>query len=438
MRLEGRVIGLVEDDPIMGESLVQRLTLEGCQVDWWTTQEEAKRGLRRSGLDLVICDIRLPDGRGDELFFDLAATDDLPPFLFVTAYGDVDQAVSVMRAGAGDFVTKPFEMTAFIERAKALIQRSHATKSEGLLGVSASMQVIEATLRRICDSTTPVLFTGETGVGKEVCARFLHAVSGRSQEPFIAVNCAAIPYDVMERELFGHRGSSGQAFHHGFAERARRGILFLDEVSELPLALQAKLLRLVEAREFHRVGGEQLMPFRGRIVCSSNRSLPAQMENGTFRADLFYRINVVTIDVPPLRSRPEDVPWLLDQFLAQFGVSDRNVPRGLSTLGLDSAVEHNWPGNVRELRNRTERAVALTKTEWIMPSDLFPEKARPSASTGHFATLSQTRDEAERRQIERALKQTKGHLIEAAQLLGISRTTLWEKMRRLNVTAGDG
>jgi DNA-binding NtrC family response regulator len=435
MLLEGRVIGLVEDDPVMGESLVQSLSLEGSRVDWWKSKDEAKQGLRTARPDLVICDMRLPDGRGDELFFELAATQMLPPFFFVTAFGDIDQAVAVMRAGAGDYVTKPFEMTPFIERAKALIQRTTTTKSDGVLGASDAMRSIEANLRKISDATNTVLFTGETGVGKEVCARFLHSVSTRSKEPFIAVNCAAIPSDVMERELFGYRGTSGQAFHHGFAERARSGVLFLDEVSELAPAVQAKLLRLVEAREYHRIGGEQLLSFRGRIVCATNRHLPQLIEQQKFRSDLFYRINAVTIDVPPLRRRPDDIPWLVDYFLAQAGKGDDAGPRGLSSLAWEAALEYDWPGNVRELRNRVERAASLTKTEWIMPPDLFPDRSQamvhPMVSA--FATLSEARDNAERRQIERALKETSGQIIEAAGLLGVSRTTLWDKMRRLGL-----
>jgi DNA-binding NtrC family response regulator len=437
MQLEGRVISLIEDDPVMGESLVQGLALEGCHVDWWRSRQEAQRGLRATSPDLVICDLRLPDGAGDALFLDLAATEELPPFMFITAYGDIDRAVSVMRAGAGDFVTKPFEMEAFIERARTLIQRAPALRSDGTLGVSEAMRTIEATLRRISDSSTPVLLTGETGVGKEVCARFLHGISTRSKEPFIAVNCAAIPGDVMERELFGYRGASGQSFHHGFAERARTGVLFLDEVSELALPLQAKLLRLVEARDYHRVGGEQPLQFKARVICSSNRDLLALTEQKVFRDDLFYRINAVTIDVPPLRARRDDIPWLIEHFMSRLGRADEATPRGLSSLAHDAALEHPWPGNVRELRNRIERAIALTRTEWIMPADLFPDRslAGPSGSQP-FATLSEARDDAERRQIERALKETDGHIIEAAALLGVSRTTLWEKMRRLGLAAG--
>ena len=436
MQLEGRVIGLIEDDAVMGESLVQGLTLEGCRVDWWKSKQEAQRALLASSPDLVICDLRLPDGRGDELFYELAANNTLPPFLFVTAYGDIDQAVAVMRAGAGDYVTKPFEMVSFIERARTLIRRAPVSRSEAVLGVSDAMRKIETMLERIKDSITPVLITGETGVGKEVCARFLHGLSVRSKEPFMAVNCAAIPSAVMERELFGSRGASGQAFHHGFAERARNGILFLDEVSELAPSVQAMLLRLVEAREFHRVGGEQALQFRGRIVCTSSRNLMLLVEQQKFRADLFYRINVVTIDVSPLRSRPDDIPWLIEQFLGQFVRPDQKAPRAVSTLAHDMALGHDWPGNVRELRNHMERAIALTQTEWIMPSDLFPDRSKPATSEPqHIATLSEVRDAAERRQIERALKETHGHIHEAAIRLGVSRTTLWEKMRRLHVAA---
>ena len=438
MLLEGRVIGLIEDDPVMGESLVQSLSLEGCHVDWWKTRDDARRGLRATSPDLVVCDMRLPDGRGDDLFFELASTESLPPFLFVTAYGDIDQAVAVMRAGAGDYLTKPFEMGAFLDRARMLIQRHTSIRAAAVLGVSDAMMSIEATLRRISDATGPVLFAGETGSGKEVCARFLHGISVRSKEPFIAVNCAAIPADVMERELFGYRGVSGQAFHHGFAERARSGVLFLDEVSELPMALQAKLLRLVEAREYHRVGGEQLMQFRGRIVCSSNRDLQQLVEDGRFRADLYYRINAITVRLPPLRERIDDIPWLIDHFLERLGGS--NDVKGISTRALEVALEHSWPGNVRELRNRVERAMALLKSEWIMPADMFPDRAALSdhPMVKAFATLSETRDGAERRQIERALKETDGHILAAAKLLGVSRTTLWDKMRRLDISGGHG
>jgi DNA-binding NtrC family response regulator len=241
----------------------------------------------------------------------------------------------------------------------------------------------------------------------------------------------------MERELFGSRNASGQPFHHGFAERTRSGILFLDEISELAMPLQAKLLRLVEAREFHRVGGEQKIEFRGRIVCATHQDLDALVAIGKFRSDLFYRINPVVVNVPPLRDRPDDIPWLVEQFLRQPANDNEKFPRGVSSLAWEELLTHDWPGNVRELRNRVERAASLTQTEWLMPSDLFPD--RPQVA-GHpmiksLATLAEARDSAERRQIMRALQQTNGQILEAAALLGVSRTTLWDKMRRLHVQA---
>jgi two-component system, NtrC family, response regulator HydG len=437
MLLEGHAVAVIEDDPVMGESLVQALSLEGCRVHWWKTGAEATRGLRSASADLVICDMRLPDTTGEALFLTHAALMPLPPFLFVTAFGDIDQAVGLMRQGAADYVTKPFELAKVLARVQSLILKNTAPHHGGDLGLSREMKGVEATLRRISELTSPVLITGETGVGKEVCARFLHGCSSRSQEPFIAVNCAAIPSDVMERELFGYRGASAQAFHRGFAERARGGILFLDEVSELPLPLQAKLLRLVETREYHRLGGEQGMIFHGRIVCSTHRDLQALVKEDRFREDFFYRIGGMKIEVPPLRERRDDTPWLIGLFLDKF-----KAPGGMmkqaSAQAVDAALTYPWPGNVRELRNRVERAAALARTDWIMPADLFPEQAAATREGQQeqgrpFATLSEARDDAERRQIERALKETGGHMIEAARILGISRTTLWEKMRRLGL-----
>jgi two-component system response regulator HydG len=435
MLLEGRVVGLVEDDPVMGESLVQSLSLEGCHVDWWKSGAEALRGLRATSPDLVVCDIKLPDINGDDLFRQLAATSAIPPFLFVTAFGDIDQAVAILRAGGSDYVTKPFDTTGFILRVKSLIQRNPALRADTVLGISEAMCEVEAILRRVSDLTSPLLITGETGVGKEVCTRFLHGVSQRSKEPFIGVNCAAIPADVMEKELFGHKGSGANGFHRGFAERTRSGILFLDEVAELPTQLQAKLLRLVETREFNRVGGEQLLQFHGRIVCSTNSDLTAAIGDGRFREDLYYRINGMRVEVPALRNRPDDIPWLMDLFFEHFQRSDHPVIRGFSTLTHEAALEYSWPGNVRQLRNRIERAVILANGEWIMPMDMFPDRVElEHPLVGAFATLSETRDHAERRQIERAINETRGQILEAAKLLGISRTTLWEKMRRLEIS----
>jgi DNA-binding NtrC family response regulator len=428
-------IGLIEDDPIMGESLVERLTLEGYDVQWWTNGASAlaERAGHAPGLGLVICDIRLPDIDGEEVFRRIAAGKDPPPFLFITAHADIDQAVRLMRAGAGDFIAKPFAMDEFLKRLSAIIRCRPGV--EPVLGVSQAMRHVEDLLRRLADHPLPLLVTGKTGVGKEVAAHFLHDASQRRDGPFVAVNCAAIPADLLESEIFGHEkgaftGASGR--HLGYAERAKQGTLFLDEIGDMPLALQAKLLRLLEDGFFLRVGGETPVPFRARVVAASNRDLPGLVESGRFRDDLLFRLNALTVHVPPLRERPEDVPWLIEALFPADEAAERGI-RGIGALAEEAAIAHSWPGNVRELRNRLHRAAALGMGEWIMPGDLFPEKGAVTRADEFFPTLAEVRDAAERRQIERALGATEGQIAESAKMLGVSRTTLWEKMRRLGI-----
>ncbi|TGD94563.1 sigma-54-dependent transcriptional regulator [Methylobacterium nonmethylotrophicum] len=438
MSLEGRTIALVEDDPIMGESLVDRLTLEGAAVQWWRTCREAYRGLKATPVDLVVCDMRLPDGTGEDVLKAGGDAAETPPFLFVTAFGDLDQAVRLMRQGAGDYLTKPFEMATFLARARQLLRRPVIIE-EGALGVSPEMQAVERFLRRVAKVTSPVLLLGETGAGKEVSARFLHSLTEPRPGPLIAVNCAAIPKDLMESELFGHErgaftGAGGR--HRGYAERAGNGILFLDEIGELDIKLQAKLLRLLEDRAFNRVGGEEAVPFRARLVCATNADLEARIRSGTFREDLLYRINVLQVCIPPLRGRGDDIEWLAGRFFASFAEAQQSELQGLAVTAIDVLRGHDWPGNVRELRNRIERATTLSLGPWIMPGDLFPErKAAQSSSREPDMTLGAARDEAEKRQILRALQHSNGGVSAAASTLGISRTTLWEKMRRYRIEA---
>ncbi len=438
MSLERCSIGLIEDDPIMGESLVQRLALEGAEVTWWKTKAEAEKGLAKHRPQAVICDLRLPDGNGEDIFIETARSERAPPFLFMTAFGEVDQAVRLMRYGAGDYVTKPFEMSYFLERLETLLDPA-ASEGEGVLGVSPAMRALEATLMRLAKVAAPVLLTGETGTGKEVCARLLHAARGKS-DPFMAVNCAAIPPELMESELFGHEKgafSGAHARHLGYAERAGAGTLFLDEIGDLAPRLQAKLLRLLEERNFTRVGGEQVIPFRARVICATNADLPQKVREGSFREDLLYRINVVHVPVPPLRHRSEDIVWLIDRIVGELTRQAGERIQGTSALALEAALAHDWPGNVRELRNRVERAIALGDGPLLMPGDLFPDLARvfrPAQRDG----LEGIRDEAERRHIARVLAENDGAVLATARALGISRTTLWEKMKRHGITpAGD-
>jgi DNA-binding NtrC family response regulator len=439
MSLSGRVIGLVEDDQIMGESIVQRLALEGVTVKWWQRGRDAVREIPNSRLEAIVCDIRLPDLNGENVFREAARSSNVPPFLFITGHGDIDQAVRLMRSGAVDYLTKPFEIDDFLVRIGELMGPREASGTH-VLGLSPKMKELEHLLTRVAKVNSTVLISGETGSGKEVAARYLHAVSGADNRPFIAVNCAAIPGDLLESELLGHEkgaftGASQR--HLGYAERAGEGVLFLDEIGELRSELQAKLLRLIEDKSFYRVGGERPVPFKGRLVVATNADLHKMVQAGRFREDLYYRINVVSAKIPPLRVRQQDIPWLMERFFAESASRMETSLKGISSLAEEAALSYGWPGNVRELRNRMERAVALGLGQWVMPGDMFPEQSDETASALEMGSLEDVRQSAEKRHILRALAATGGEVGAASKLLGIGRTTLWEKMRRLGLNSAD-
>lgn len=429
--------GLIEDDPIMGESIVQRLKLEGWTVEWWRTGKDALASQKLALADIVVCDIRLPDMTGEEIYRRKLGSADTPPFVFITGYGEIDQAVRLMRMGASDYLLKPFVFEEFHLRLQQNARRRGTNETQPLkLGASPQMRETEELLGRYAPNDLPVLITGETGVGKEVTARLLHKRSGFAVGPFMAVNCAAIPAELLESEIFGHeRGAftGADKQHHGYAERTKRGTLFLDEIGDMPLALQAKILRLVEERHFTRVGGENTLPFEGRIVAATHRDLLVESANGKFREDLFYRLAVLPLPIAPLRMRPEDIVQFMKQFLDEASERQARAFKGYSSLTEEIALEHAWRGNVRELKNRVERAVAVGQQEWIMPQDMFPDRGGSVDNHAGFEPLSGIREDAERRHIERALSATGGQIAEAARLLDISRTTLWEKMSRMDI-----
>jgi DNA-binding NtrC family response regulator len=438
-----RIVLVVEDDPVLGPALVQRLRLEGYRPRLAASGEAALREALSLRPDAVVSDIRLPDMSGEEVYRRLVAELGALPAFFMTAFGDVAQAVRLVRAGARDYLTKPVDVDRLVAAlSEALADPAPAPDAAGeapALGVSPAMRAVETLLRKAARVDVPVVLTGETGVGKEVAARFLHAASARAAQPFVALNCAAIPRDLAESTLFGHeRGAftGAAARHAGVAERAGAGTLLLDEVAELPPELQAKLLRLVQERSFLPLGAAAEKPFVARLVCATHADLAARVREGRFREDLFYRLNVIAVEVPPLRRRPEDQPWLAARLLAEATARFGLGPRHLAPEAVAALADHDWPGNVRELRNRVERAAALVDGEAIGAGDLFPElalEARDEIAGTAQGPLAAALDAAARAAVEDALQRAGGSRTDAARLLGISRTTLWKRMRALGM-----
>jgi DNA-binding NtrC family response regulator len=433
----GPLVVLVEDDPVMGESIVQWLSVEGYRSCWYRTGTEAIAGLAALRPDAIVCDIRLPDVTGEELWTRIAARLGGTPVVFVTGHGDVNQAVRLMKAGAADYLLKPFAIEGLLGRLEEMISSGWAKTDGAVFGRSTAMGRVERMLARVARVDSNVLISGESGTGKELAACYLHVSSPRASSPFVPLNCAAIPAELMESQLFGHeRGAFTGAVqqHLGHAERAAEGTLFLDEVSELAAPLQAKLLRLLQDRTFTRIGGERPHAFRARIVAATNADLQGRVRSGAFREDLYYRLHVIHVQLPPLRSRGDDVLHLARRFLGEFSGAFGVPLKGFTTLAEEELRSYPWPGNIRELRNRVERAVVLVDGEWVGPADLFPERAAEGITGADpIEPLARVREAAERRQIAAALAATKGDVAVAAALLQVSRSTLFEKIRRLGI-----
>ncbi|MCZ8373817.1 MAG: sigma-54 dependent transcriptional regulator [Beijerinckiaceae bacterium] len=434
------LIALIEDDPVMGESLVEWFGVEGFRTHWFRTGRDAIRELGHIQPDAILCDIRLPDMSGEEIYRAIAPAIYGTPILFITGFGDIDQAVRLMKAGAADYMTKPFEIDALLARIEKLLAPRWALTDGSELGRSPAIAMVEGQLRRLSGIHSTVLLTGPSGAGKEVAARLLHARGDRSHEPFVALNCAAIPPELLESEFFGHeKGAFTGAANRriGFVEQAGNGILFLDEIAEMPLPMQAKLLRLLQDRTFMRVGGDRQIASRARIVAATNADLTQRVKDGRFREDLYYRLAVIIVNVPPLSARGDDILMLANRFLGEFTMSFGTGPKTFTSLAEDALLAHDYPGNIRELRNRVERAVALSDDELIQPADLFPERMQRRAGVEPPVSLQHSRDSAERRAIQAALAATGGDVTLAAQRLDISRSTLFEKIRKLEIRSGE-
>jgi len=439
---------LIEDDPIMGESLCDRLELEGFSFDWCKTAAVALDRIAQRSYGAVVSDIRLPDSSGDELFRQVIERERfVPPWIFITAYGSIDRAVALLKLGAADYVTKPFdldELMAKLSVAGRVPWRPQAdAQAAPVLGASQQMRQVEAMLPRLAEQATTVLVTGESGVGKEVVARLIHDSDPRSRErPFVAVNCGGLPESLLEAELFGHeKGAFTGAIRtrRGVFEQANGGTLFLDEIGDMPAAMQIKLLRALQDRKFSRVGGEEPVAVDLRVICATHRDMRKLVEQGSFREDLYYRIHVINLRIPPLRERPEDIMWHARRFLAEQAAR-RPAERKFLSRGAEHALaSYPWPGNIRELRHCIERAWILTEGETLEAEALFEEASlrhifRHQAGEG----LSDYLQACERMYLLRALERNHGQIGATATDLGISRKNLWEKMRKLEIGTRDG
>jgi DNA-binding NtrC family response regulator len=438
---------LVEDDEIMRMSLEDRLHLDGITVRAVRDTASARNELKKGDIDLVVSDIRLPDGTGIELFSHITNCFPGIPVILMTAYGDVSDAVSLVKGGALDYLTKPFDINDFINKVEHHLSRigdTHLTLNtddhnrfkpgSGRLGKSSAMRKLERLVARLSKSDSSVLITGESGVGKEVVATLIHNNSLRADKPMIKVNCAALSSSLIESELFGHeKGAFTGATQRriGRFEQAQGGTIFLDEIAEVSPDIQVKLLRVLQEREIERVGGAEPITLDVRIIAATQVALEESLKKQEFRSDLYWRLNVIHVDVPPLRKRPEDIIYLARLFVSELATKTGSNIKGLSKQAELQLQSMPFPGNVRELKNIIERAVALCDAPWIGSVDLLTEEI--DSLDVNTTTLKQTIEEAERQAISSALAENDGKINQAADHLGISRKNLWEKMKRYGI-----
>ena len=444
-------ICLIEDDAIMGEALLDRFTIEGFDCDCYPTGRSALLALKRKRYDAVICDIQLPDLNGEDLFVQLNESErELPPFVFITGYGAVDRAVRLLKLGAYDYLTKPLDIHALLQTVRDLCTRARPPASgEHTLGISSAMRAIEAMLPRLASGKTgSILITGESGVGKEAVAQTLHRLGDPGgQQPFVAVNCGALTETLLEAELFGYtKGAFTGAVRDkkGVFEQADGGTLFLDEIGEMSPVMQVKLLRAIQERTIVRVGAETPIAVSIRLVCATHQDLKKMVEAGRFREDLYYRIHVVHLHIPPLRERKDDILWLARRLLEARAVDGDHAsasPRSLSRAAEQALLDYPWPGNIRELKHCLERACILSTKPVLSAETLFGPIGDgdhgEASPTEPIDSLNDYLQACERKYIEEALAIHNRRIGDTAASLGISRKNLWQKMKKLQITAAD-
>ncbi len=442
-------VAVIDDDREMLRVIAKFLDKHGIHADTYSDPRTAVGAFREQRYGLIISDVQMPGMSGLELLDNAKSALPEAIVIMITGFGSVKSAVDAMKKGAFDYISKPFDYDEFlIVVQKALAQ--HALQQEvialrknvqsrygfsNIVGKSGSMRRVYEVIERIAHTRTSVLIEGESGTGKELIAKAIHYTGPRKDGPFVAINCGALPETLLESELFGHeRGAYTGAVsrERGLFASADGGSIFLDEIVDMPISMQAKLLRVLEDWEIRPVGGSSARRINVRVIAASKNDLLSQVERGSFREDLYYRLNVVTIHLPPLRERMEDLPLLIDHFLASYARDNKREPYLIQRDALEMLLRYNWPGNVRELEHVLERALIMTQGSEITVADLPPVVLRGDAQTGarrEGDTALRTLDDMEREHILHVLKSVEWRRSQAAEVLGINRRTLYRKIR---------
>ena len=487
MAASARIL-VADDEPNLRRVLVAILRREGYEVVQAADGSDAIEALAQP-IDVIITDLKMPQVDGMEVLRHASAHHPSVPVIMITAFGTVDNAVAAVKAGAFDYIEKPFEQEQIRIIVHKAVKQAHLSRREarptlalpfdvmggsggtrgafGLVGDSPEMQAVFSIIAKVADTPSTVLITGESGTGKELVAKALHEHSSRKGGPFIKINCAAIPKTLMESELFGYEKGAftgATSSKPGRFELADTGTLFLDEIGEIPVEMQVKLLRAIQESEFERVGGIKTLKVDVRLITATNRDLEKEIKEGNFREDLFYRLNVVPLAIPPLRQRSDDIPLLVDHIIAKFNERLKKKVRGISDEAMRLLKLHSWPGNIRELENVLERTILLCTGDLIevddLPADLrageaeppvrglsqemaipaavaavaaLAEAREPGASTSLKAMVRAETSRVERELIARALDETGGNVTQAAKLLKISRKSLQMKMKEFGL-----
>ncbi len=441
------LILIVDDEEGIRETLSEILEDEGYNVITASTGEEAIRLFREETPDLVFLDVWLPGKDGIETLMEIKNFQKDVPVIMISGHGTIDIAVKATKMGAFYFLEKPLSLDTVVITAKNALTlgslerenrnlRENLIKRWDLIGESKEIKTLKSQIEMSARSNSRVLITGESGSGKELVARLLHRMSNRATKPFVEVNCAAIPQELIESELFGHeKGSFTGAYERkkGKFELADGGTLFLDEIGDMSLQTQAKVLRVIETQEFQRVGGSSNIKVDVRIVAATNKDLPGEVRKGNFREDLFFRLNVIPISVPPLRERKDDIPLLINYFITTISEEYGQKPRRITPQAVRLLQEHSWPGNVRELRNTIERLIIMTSSDVITDKDISFGPPLEVSNYFRYRTLKEAREAFERDFIMRRLEENNWNISKTAEQLDIERSNLHRKIKAYNM-----